>query len=83
MRHPDSGSGERCELLLHDAAILLPLKYHDRWEHPTIPRDGHRHCRPLCVVSRRADVDVDGLLSDELKHALGVHQKEDLRLVHV
>ena len=48
--------------------------------HRTIPRDGHRHCRPLCVVSRPADVD--GLLFDELKRALGVHRKIDRHLVH-
>ena len=54
---------------------------HDRWEHSTIPRDGHRHCRPLCGISQRADVD--GLLFDELKRALGVYRKIDRRLVHV
>jgi hypothetical protein len=86
MRHPEltvvvMGCGERCKLLLRNVTICLPLKHHHRREHRTIPRDGHRHCRPLCVVSRRADVD--GLLSDELKRALGVHQKIDGCLVHV
>ena len=75
------GCGEHCELLLPNAAICLPLKHHDRWEHRTISCNGHRHCHPLYVVSRRADVD--GLLSDELKRTLGVHQKIDRRLVYV
>ena len=86
MQHPHSGSDGMQGTLRtpsRDATICLPLKHHDRREYRTIPRNGHRHCRLLCVVSRRADVDVDGLLSDELKRALGVHQKEDRRLVHV